>query len=55
MAPQPGYDVPDLNVFGPRMKWVKLPNNFHFSESNASSTEVRKRAGVNGHPTQGRE
>jgi len=44
VAPRPGYDVPDLSVFGPRMKWVSLPNNFQFSESNASSTEVRKRA-----------
>jgi len=44
VAPRPGYEVPDLSVFGPRMKWVELPNNFEFSESNASSTEVRKRA-----------
>jgi nicotinate (nicotinamide) nucleotide adenylyltransferase len=44
VAPRPGYDVEDLSVFGPRFKWVQLPHNFRFSESNASSTEVRKRA-----------
>eukprot|EP01047_Picozoa_sp_COSAG01_P006368 COSAG01_NODE_230_length_21075_cov_13.811603_7_plen_223_part_00 len=25
---RPGYDVPDLSVFGPRLSWLKFDNNF---------------------------
>jgi len=40
---RPGYEVSDLTKFGPRMKWVNMPQNFKFVESNLSSTEIRKR------------
>ena len=42
--PRPGYEVAELSAFGPRMRWLKLPDGFQMVESNASSTEVRKRA-----------
>jgi len=45
VAPRTGYDAPnDLSSFGPRFKWMRLPDGFTLAESNASSTEVRKRA-----------
>jgi hypothetical protein len=44
VLPRPGYPVPDLSAFGPRFSWLKFANNFSLVESNASSTEVRKRA-----------
>jgi nicotinate (nicotinamide) nucleotide adenylyltransferase len=42
--PHAGYDVPDLSVFGPRFKWMSLPDGFSLVESNASSNEIHKRA-----------
>ena len=44
--PHAGFDVPDLSVFGPRFRWMRLPDGFSLVESNASSNEVRKRAGA---------
>ena len=44
VMPRPGYEVAELSAFGPRMRWLKLPDGFQMVESNASSTEVRKRA-----------
>ena len=44
VLPRPGYDVDDIKAFGPRMYWLTLPENFQMVESNASSSEVRKRA-----------
>ena len=31
----------DLTSFGPRFKWLDMPDGFTLAESNASSTEVR--------------
>jgi len=44
VLPRPGYEVEELSAFGPRMKWLALPGAFQMAESNAASTEVRKRA-----------
>ena len=45
VAPRTGCEAPaDLSAFGPRFKWMTLPDGFTLAESNASSTEVRKRA-----------
>ena len=44
VLPRPGYEVGDLKAFGPRMYWLTLPEGFKWVESNATSTELRKRA-----------
>ena len=44
VLPRPGYDVEDLTAFGPRMRMLRFPDGFGMVESNASSTELRKRA-----------
>ena len=44
VLPRPGYEVADLTAFGPRMRMLKFPDGFGMVESNASSTELRKRA-----------
>ena len=41
---RPGYDVDDLQQYGPRFTWMDLPHGFKLVESTASSTEIRKRA-----------
>lgn len=41
---RPGYEVEDLESFGPRFKYLQLANGYNYLESNVSSTEVRKRA-----------
>eukprot|EP00928_Gymnodinium_smaydae_P031884 TRINITY_DN23254_c0_g7_i1.p1 TRINITY_DN23254_c0_g7~~TRINITY_DN23254_c0_g7_i1.p1 ORF type:complete len:563 (-),score=116.91 TRINITY_DN23254_c0_g7_i1:141-1829(-) len=43
---RPGHDVEDLSAFGPRMKWMEMPHGMKSVESNLSSTEVRRRAGI---------
>jgi len=44
VLPRPGYEVADLTAFGPRMRWMRLPDGLKLVGSNASSTELRKRA-----------
>ena len=39
---RPGYEVADLNEYGPRFKWLDL-GDLKFITSNLSSTELRKR------------
>ena len=34
----------DLTAFGPRLRMLRFPDGFGMVESNASSTELRKRA-----------
>lgn len=43
---RPGYEVEDVSAFGPRMKWLDMPEGMKRVEANLSSTEVRKRAGL---------
>lgn len=46
---RPGYDVKGgLEGFGPRLKWLRMPENVTFIEGNLSSTEVRRRSQING-------
>jgi nicotinic acid mononucleotide adenylyltransferase len=45
VARRSGYDAPaELSTFGPRFKYLDMPDGFTLAESNAASTEVRKRA-----------
>jgi len=53
VIPRPGFDVPrtaadptGLKAFGPRLQWMKMPEDFHFIEGNLSSTEIRTRTRV---------
>ena len=39
-----GYEVEDISHFGPNFSWLKHTNGFSMLESNASSTEIRRRA-----------
>eukprot|EP00927_Polykrikos_kofoidii_P055070 TRINITY_DN49388_c0_g1_i1.p1 TRINITY_DN49388_c0_g1~~TRINITY_DN49388_c0_g1_i1.p1 ORF type:complete len:605 (+),score=74.38 TRINITY_DN49388_c0_g1_i1:134-1816(+) len=48
---RPGYDVPakpedptGLRAFGPRLRWIKMPEGVTFVEGNLSSSEIRARA-----------
>ncbi|CAE8680639.1 unnamed protein product, partial [Polarella glacialis] len=41
---RPGYEVEDLKAFGPRMMWMNMPEGMKSTDSNLSSTEVRRRA-----------
>lgn len=43
---RPGYEVKNLEDFGPRMKWVDMPHGMKSIDSNLSSTEVRRRANL---------
>mmetsp|Transcript_12678 Transcript_12678/g.23897 ORF Transcript_12678/g.23897 Transcript_12678/m.23897 type:complete len:255 (+) Transcript_12678:75-839(+) len=50
VVPRPGYDVPrteadetGLKAFGPRLRWMTMPEQMQFIEGNLSSTEIRKR------------
>jgi len=50
---RPGYEVTPtvddptgLKKFGPRMKWMSMPDKMTFIEGNLSSTEIRKRAAI---------
>ncbi|CAE7554370.1 nadD [Symbiodinium sp. CCMP2456] len=50
VVPRPGYDVArteadptGLRAFGPRLRWMEMPEQFHFIEGNLSSTEIRTR------------
>lgn len=52
---RPRYEVPTtdddptgLKQFGPRLSWLQMPEGFKFVEGNLSSTELRKRASMNG-------
>lgn len=55
VVPRPGYDVKELSDFGPRMKWLKMPEGTKLMEGNLSSTEVRKRTGVSFNVLEGPE
>jgi len=41
---RPGYEVPDLGVFGARFRWLEMPFSFNLVEGNISSSEIRKRS-----------
>jgi len=43
---RPGYEVEDVTAFGPRMRWLVMPEGMKRVEANLSSTEVRRRAGL---------
>merc|ERR1711869_82436 len=43
---RPGHEVKDVSEFGPRMRWMEMPLGMTRVEANLSSSEVRKRMGI---------